>query len=155
MLLVQLIISKDSDIGRYYVGYDAGVSNDNTTSYKTQLNARLNYDATIAKDHNIGAMFVYSEEYWHTRSTGASRNDRLHPSTSEINSALTNVQSTSGSSASEGLRSYIGRLNYNAYSKYLLEFSFRLDGSSKFVKGHQLDFSRQLLSDGDLQRRTF
>ena len=131
---------KDSDIGRYYVGYDAGVSNDNTTSYKTQLNARLNYDATIAKDHNIGAMFVYSEEYWHTRSTGASRNDRLHPSTSEINSALTNVQSTSGSSASEGLRSYIGRLNYNAYSKYLLEFSFRLDGSSKFVKGHQFGF---------------
>lgn len=131
---------KDSDIGRYYVGYEAGVSNDNTTSYKTQLNARLNYDATIAKDHNIGAMFVYSEEYWHTRSTGASRNDRLHPSTSEINSALTNVQSTSGSSASEGLRSYIGRLNYNAYSKYLLEFSFRLDGSSKFVKGHQFGF---------------
>lgn len=131
---------KDSDIGRYYVGYDAGVSNDNTTSYKTQLNARLNYDATIAKDHNIGAMFVYSEEYWHTRSTGAFRNDRLHPSTSEINSALTNVQSTSGSSASEGLRSYIGRLNYNAYSKYLLEFSFRLDGSSKFVKGHQFGF---------------
>lgn len=131
---------KDSDIGRYYVGYDAGVSNDNTTSYKTQLNARLNYDATIAKDHNIGAMFVYSEEYWHTRSTGASRNDRLHPSTSEINSALTNVQSTSGSSASEGLRSYIGHLNYNAYSKYLLEFSFRLDGSSKFVKGHQFGF---------------
>ena len=131
---------KDSDIGRYYVGYDVGVSNDNTTSYKTQLNARLNYDATIAKDHNIGAMFVYSEEYWHTRSTGASRNDRLHPSTSEINSALTNVQSTSGSSASEGLRSYIGRLNYNAYSKYLLEFSFRLDGSSKFVKGHQFGF---------------
>lgn len=131
---------KDSDIGRYYVGNDAGVSNDNTTSYKTQLNARLNYETTIAKDHNIGAMFVYSEEYWHTRSTGASRNDRLHPSTSEINSALTNVQGTSGSSASEGLRSYIGRLNYNAYSKYLLEFSFRLDGSSKFVKGHQFGF---------------
>lgn len=131
---------KDSDIGRYYVGNDAGVSNDNTTSYKTQLNARLNYETIIAKDHNIGAMFVYSEEYWHTRSTGASRNDRLHPSTSEINSALTNVQGTSGSSASEGLRSYIGRLNYNAYSKYLLEFSFRLDGSSKFVKGHQFGF---------------
>lgn len=128
------------DIGRYYVANNVGVSDNNTTNYKTQLNGRLQYETTIAKNHNIGAMFVYSEEYWHTRSTGASRNDRIHPSTSEINAALTNVQSNSGSSASEGLRSYIGRMNYSAYDKYLLEFSFRVDGSSKFVKGHQYGF---------------
>lgn len=128
------------DIGRYYVADNVGVSDNNTTNYKTQLNGRLQYETTIAQDHNIGAMFVYSEEYWHTRSTGASRNDRIHPSTSEINSALTNVQSNSGSSASEGLRSYIGRMNYSAYDKYLLEFSFRVDGSSKFIKGHQYGF---------------
>ena len=128
------------DIGRYYVANNVGVSDNNTTNYKTQLNGRLQYETTIARDHNIGAMFVYSEEYWHTRSTGASRNDRIHPSTSEINSALTNVQSNSGSSASEGLRSYIGRMNYSAYDKYLLEFSFRVDGSSKFIKGHQYGF---------------
>ena len=128
------------DIGRYYVADNVGVSDNNTTNYKTQLNGRLQYETTIAQNHNIGAMFVYSEEYWHTRSTGASRNDRIHPSTSEINAALTNVQSNSGSSASEGLRSYIGRLNYSAYHKYLLEFSFRVDGSSKFIKGHQYGF---------------
>lgn len=131
---------KDTNIGRYYVGNDAGVSNDNTTDYKTQLNARMNYARTIAKHHDISALFVYSEEYWHTRSTGASRNDRIHPSTGEINSALTNVQGTSGSSASEGLRSYIGRINYNAYERYLLEFNFRVDGSSKFAKGNQYGF---------------
>lgn len=129
-----------SDIGRYYVGDDAGVSDNSTTSYKTQLNARLNYEREFAKYHHISAMFVYSEEYWHTRSNGASRNDRLHPSMSEINSALTNVQSNSGSSESEGLRSYIGRINYNAYEKYLLEFNFRVDGSSKFAKGSQYGF---------------
>ena len=128
------------DIGRYYVADNVGVSDNNTTNYKTQLNGRLQYETTIAQNHNIGAMFVYSEEYWHTRSTGASRNDRIHPSTSEINAALTNVQSNSGSSASEGLRSYIGRMNYSAYDKYLLEFSFRVDGSSKFIKGHQYGF---------------
>ena len=38
------------------------------------------------------------------------------------------------------LRSYIGRMNYSAYDKYLLEFSFRVDGSSKFIKGHQYGF---------------
>ena len=130
----------NSDLGRNYVADNASVSDNNTTSYKTQLNGRLNYDTRIAENHNIRALFVYSEEYWHTRSTGASRNDRLHPSITEINGALTNVISNSGSSASEGLRSYIGRLNYDAYDKYLFEFNFRVDGSSKFAEGSQFGF---------------
>ncbi len=130
----------NSDLGRNYVAGNVSVSDNNTTAYKTQLNGRLNYQRRIAQNHNINALFVYSEEYWHTRSTGASRNDRLHPSITEINGALTNVISNSGSSSSEGLRSYIGRLNYDAYDKYLFEFNFRVDGSSKFAKGSQYGF---------------
>jgi TonB-linked SusC/RagA family outer membrane protein len=130
----------NSDLGRYFVADNAPVSDNNTTSYKTQLNGRLNYQTTIAEYHDISALFVYSEEYWHTRSTGASRNDRLHPTITEINGALTNVISNSGSSSSEGLRSYIGRLNYSAYDKYLFEFNFRVDGSSKFAQGSQYGF---------------
>jgi TonB-linked SusC/RagA family outer membrane protein len=128
------------DIGRSYVGDNAGVSNSQTTMYKTQLNGRLNYDITIADAHNVGAMVAYNEEYWNSRSLGASRNDRLHPSLSEINSALTNVLSNSGDSYTEGLLSYIGRLNYTGYDKYLFEFNFRVDGSSRFYKGHQYGF---------------
>jgi|AGTN01.1.fsa_nt_gi TonB-linked outer membrane protein, SusC/RagA family/TonB-dependent outer membrane receptor, SusC/RagA subfamily, signature region len=130
----------NSDLGRSYVADNASVSDNNTTSYKTQLNGRLNYHTRIAEYHDISALFVYSEEYWHTRSTGASRNDRLHPTITDINGALTNVISNSGSSASEGLRSYIGRLNYSAYDKYLFEFNFRIDGSSKFAQGSQYGF---------------
>lgn len=130
----------NSDLGRSYVADNVSVSDNNTTSYKTQLNGRLNYRTRIAENHNLNALFVYSEEYWHTRSTGASRNDRLHPTITELNGALTNVISNSGSSASEGLRSYIGRLNYDAYDKYLFEFNFRVDGSSKFAKGSQYGF---------------
>lgn len=129
-----------ANLGRSYVADNTNVSDNNTTSYKTQLNGRLNYHTKIAREHDISAMFVYSEEYWHTRSTGASRNDRLHPTITEINGALTNVISNSGSSASEGLLSYIGRLNYVGYDKYLFEFNFRVDGSSKFAKGSQYGF---------------
>lgn len=128
------------DIGRYYVGDDAGISNNNTTSFKTQFDARLQYEKTFFDNHSITAMVAYSEEYWHTRSLAASRNDRLHESTSEINAALTNVMGTSGSSSAEGLRSYLGRISYNGWEKYLLEFSFRVDGSSKFAKGHRYGF---------------
>lgn len=145
----------DSDLGRTYVADNVSVSDNNTTSYKTQLNGRLNYQTRIAENHDINTLFVYSEEYWHTRSTGASRNDRLHPTITEINGALTNVISNSGSSSSEGLRSYIGRLNYSAFDKYLFEFNFRIDGSSKFAKGSQYGFFPSVAGGWRFTEETF
>lgn len=125
---------------RTYVGENAGVGNYTNTGYKTLLTGRLNYDKTIAGNHQFNLMFVYSEEYWHDRYQMSSRNDRLHPSLHEIDAALTGIQSTGGNSSSEGLRSYIGRLNYSAFDKYLFEFNFRYDGSSKFLSGNQFGF---------------
>lgn len=122
---------------RVYVGANAGISNATNTGYKTQLNGSLNYHTTLAKHHELNALFVYSEEYWYDRYEAASRNDRLYPSLHEIDAALTTIQSTAGNSNTEGLRSYIGRLNYTAYDKYLVEVNTRYDGSSKFLPGHQ------------------
>jgi len=125
---------------RVYVGTNAGVSNSTNTGYKTQLNGSLNYHKTIAKRHEISAMFVYSEEYWYDRYQYSQRNDRLYPSLHEIDAALTTIQSTGGNSSTEGLKSFIGRLNYSAYDKYLFEANFRYDGSSRFLPGHQYGF---------------
>ena len=126
---------------RTYVGTNAGVGNYTNTGYKTQLNGRLNYNTTIAKNHDIGALFVYGEEYWYARSQTSSRTDRLHPSLHEVDAALAGTtQGAGGNSNAEGLRSYIGRLNYAAYDKYLLEVNFRYDGSSKFLPGRQYGF---------------
>jgi len=125
---------------RVYVGPNAAVSNTNLNGYKTLMNARLNYHTTFGSNHDLSALVVYSEEYWNDRSLGASRNDRLSPSISEIDGALPNVYSNSGSSSAEGLRSYIGRVNYTAYGKYLLEGDMRVDGSSKFVPGQRYGY---------------
>jgi len=125
---------------RVYVGTNAGVSNTTLTGYKTMMNARLNYHTLIAANHDISALFVYSEEYWYDRSQSGSRNDRLFPGLSEIDAALTGIQSAGGNSGTEGLRSYIGRVNYTAFNKYLLEGNFRVDGSSKFLPGHRFGF---------------
>lgn len=125
---------------RVYVGPNAGVGNSTNTGYKTLFTGRLNYHINIASNHDISALAVYSEEYWYDRSQGSSRNDRLHPSLSEIDAALTDIQSTSGNSSTEGLRSYIGRVNYTAFDKYLLELNGRYDGSSKFLDGHRYGF---------------
>lgn len=125
---------------RIYVGQNAGISNSTSTGYKTLLNGRLNYATKIGKNHDIAAVFVYGEEFWYARSQGSGRNDRLHPSLREISAALTDIQSTSGTSSTEGLRSYIGRFNYTAYNKYLFEVNFRVDGSSKFLDSSRYGF---------------
>ncbi|MEO5684638.1 MAG: TonB-dependent receptor [Chitinophagaceae bacterium] len=125
---------------RVYVGPNAAVSNTNLNGYKTLMNARLNYHTNFGKNHDLSALFVYSEEYWNDRFLSASRNDRYSSALSEINGALSNIISNSGGSSAEGLQSYIGRVNYTAYGKYLLEGNFRVDGSSKFVPGQRFGF---------------
>ncbi len=125
---------------RVYVGPNAAVSNTNLNGFKTLMDARLNYHTTIGKNHDISALFVYSEEYWNDRSLSASRNDRLAPGLSEIDGALPNVISNGGNSSAEGLQSYIGRVNYTAFGKYLLEGDMRVDGSSKFVPGQRFGY---------------
>jgi TonB-linked SusC/RagA family outer membrane protein len=122
------------------VADNAAVENTTNTGYKTLLNGQLNYHKLIAGHHDLSLMFAYSEEYWYARSQFASRNDRLHPSLHEIDAALTTTQSNGGNSYAEGLRSYISRINYVAYDKYLLEVNFRSDGSSKFAEGHRWGF---------------
>ena len=108
-----------------YVGENAGVGNYTNTGYKTLMNSSLNYKRTIAKNHELSAMVVYSEEFWYDRYQGATRNDRLYPTLHEIDAALTTTQTTGGNSSTEGLRSYIGRVNYTAFDKYLFEFNAR------------------------------
>jgi TonB-linked SusC/RagA family outer membrane protein len=122
------------------VASNAGISNFTYSGYKTQLNGRLEYQTKLAENHSLGALVVYSEEYWYDRYQMSGRNDRIHPTLSEIDAALSDTQSTGGNSGTEGLRSYIGRLNYSAFDKYLFEASFRYDGSSKFLSGSQFGF---------------
>jgi TonB-linked SusC/RagA family outer membrane protein len=125
---------------RVYVGPNAPIQNGTNTGYKTLMNARLTYHTVIARDHDITLLGVYSEEYWKDRTQFSSRNDRLYPTLTELDASLADIVSTTGNSNTEGLRSYIGRLNYNAYGKYLLEANFRVDGSSKFLDGHRFGF---------------
>ncbi len=125
---------------RVYVGANAGISNNTNNGYKTLLNGRLNYNVNFGKNHEISALAVYSEEYWYDRFQGSSRNDRLYPGLREIDAALTDIQTTGGNSSAEGLKSYIGRVNYAAFGKYLLEGNFRVDGSSRFVPAQRYGF---------------
>lgn len=125
---------------RIYVGSDAGVDNFVNTGHKTLFTGRLNYEANIGDDHTFQVLGVYTEEYWYGRVLRAGRTKRIHPSLSEIDGALPENPTATGSSYAEGLRSVIGRVNYSAFDKYLLEVNFRYDGSSKFLPGSRYGF---------------
>jgi len=124
---------------RVYVATNAGVTQTTNTGFKTQLNGRLNYTTKIGTHHELSGLFVYSEEYWNDRTQSATRLDRLYSALHELDAAI-GTQSVSGNSSTEGLRSYIGRINYSAFGKYLLEITARYDGSSKFLPGHRYGF---------------
>ncbi len=125
---------------RIYVGTNEPIYNVDREGIKTQFTTRLNYDVTVAKDHSIAAMAAYSEEYWKDRSLSASRASRLTPNMTEIDGALNEVQTTGGNSETEGLRSYIGRLNYSYKGKYLIGGTFRADASSRFLYGDRYGY---------------
>lgn len=124
----------------WYVQPSTGVTDRNVNGYKTLWNFRLNYEHTFAEVHDLQILAIYSEEYWFSRSNTTGRLNRIHPSLSEVDAALTTTQTTAGTSSREGLRSVIGRVNYSALGRYLLEFNFRVDGSSKFLPGHRYGF---------------
>lgn len=126
---------------RVYVGDNERIYNTDRNNYKTMLSAKITYDKVIAKNHEFNLMAAYNEEYWKNRLLSASRENRYHPLLHEIDAALANeTQQTGGNSTSEGMRSYIGRLNYAAFNKYLFEANFRIDGSSRFLAGDQYGF---------------
>ena len=129
-------------VSRTYIAKDAGVENYTNTGYKTQFTGRLSYDFTIAKDHKFTLLGVYSREYWYNRNQNTVSKDKIYDDLTEIDGTIKNPDkiSVAGNSDREGLVSYIGRLNYNAFGRYLLEVTMRADGSSKFNDGHRFGY---------------
>ena len=130
---------KEQDIDYWYIPANEGVYNNTSESYKTQWNVRVVYEKKLKK-HQFSGTLLYNEEYWNKRFQNSYRRDSIHPSLGELDATLSGQQLTSGYSSEEGLRSVVGRFNYNALKRYLLSVNFRADGSSKFAKGHKWGF---------------
>lgn len=130
-----------NSFNKILVADNEGISNINRENYKTQLNLRLSYDTKFGEDHDFSVLGVYSEEYWNNRILSGTRRQRIHPDLTDIDAgAQDEFQTVGGSTSTEGLRSYIGRMNYVAFGKYLFEGSFRVDGSSRFLPENRYGF---------------
>jgi TonB-linked SusC/RagA family outer membrane protein len=110
-----------------------------SSSYTSLWQAQLNYDRLFAETHHVNALLLYEESYNQGYDFNASRYFDIPIPYLFAGNTTDQVGNGSGLSenASKGL---VGRLNYEYGGKYLFEFAFRYDGSSKFPKGKQWGF---------------
>lgn len=135
--------------------YDAAINTYNSIANQTPATIRqefyekpstlsqlsLNYDHAFNGGHNISALLLYEESENSGNNFYAQREltlpvDQLLAGNSLNQQAYTDP-TVLYQNANKGL---VGRLNYNYNAKYLAEFSFREDGSSKFASSRQWGF---------------
>ena len=90
----------------------------------------LTYQKTINEKHNFDALIGYSAQNYYSEGSNIVGDQFPDDNIGWINVATSRIGTASSSESS--LLSYIGRLNYNYDSKYLISLAFRNDGSSKF-----------------------
>lgn len=107
--------------------------------YKTLMQLSLNYKATFGEDHNVGGLFLYEEEYSSWDSYYAQREILV---ASEYLSAGEDLRQLAGmyGIGERSSRAFVGKFNYDYRGKYMAEFSFREDASSKFPKDSRWGF---------------
>lgn len=106
-----------------------------------QFNAMVTYNNTFGK-HDINALFVYEQAEGTNDWLDGQRNyfissaiDQLFAGSSDPKNSTLN-----GSGSEDGRISYVGRLGYGYDNKYLLEASFRYDGSVNFAPKNRWGF---------------
>ncbi|HAI38669.1 MAG TPA: hypothetical protein DCM40_11380, partial [Maribacter sp.] len=109
-------------------------SNDGNITYKN-YKGTLNY-ANQFGDHNISGLLAIEAEKNDVNEYSIKRNGFVDYGVYDINLGATDqLVTTSGGGTSWGFFGYIGRINYDYKSKYLLEVQGRRDGSSRFAEG--------------------
>lgn len=105
----------------------------------TQLS--LNYNHSFKGGHNVTALLLYEESERKADNINAQRELSLPVDQLIAGNSLNQVGSTDGGVLYDLVnKSEVGRINYDYNSKYLVEFSFRRDGSSYFSPVKQYGF---------------
>lgn len=104
----------------------------NNVSTNTQSNFFVNYDRSFGR-HEISAMgsVERAESSWSERRVAYEDTDADYLGTNKTAGSLSDNSLAARGEA--GMLSYLGRLSYNYSSKYMLQFLFRSDASTKFA----------------------
>ncbi|MBW8686418.1 SusC/RagA family TonB-linked outer membrane protein [Chitinophaga rhizophila] len=102
------------------------------TSRMSNLSLLLNYSLQV-QHHHVKLLGGYQQETFRYESFAASKQNFVSDDVPVFNLGSDNPNS-SGDGYQYALRSWFGRMNYDFKEKYLLEFNFRYDGSSRYAK---------------------
>lgn len=135
----------------YDVNENGDITNTKVVGEKTKLdekfdqgdgytyNVSLNYNRTFGK-HDVGFLFLYEEGSSKGNEFSAFRTNFVSNSVPQL-SAGGDADKTNAGKANEWARNgLVGRINYAYDSRYMVEASFRYDGSITFPKGHRYGF---------------
>ena len=119
----------------YEDGDENSASLNKNRSFSWTWDNIINYNTTIAKDHNISLMALLSMESGNTeKSTWAATGVMENTDWYNMNSGDFNADESSNSYSESSMMSYALRANYNWKNRYLLTGTVRWDGSSKLTK---------------------
>ncbi len=108
-----------------------------------QLDLQLNYDHTFNKHHHVQGVFAYEKTESNGSSVYAGR-ETFPVYLTDQWWAASDARSDSYAGGSSdwvtGRASYIGQFNYDYSNKYLVNFSFREDGSMNFAPSKRWGF---------------
>lgn len=108
------------------------------TAYKT-FQAIVDYNIDIER-HHIGALIGYTWEDEGQRTISGNRNNFPSDNVPYLSAGGVDGQTNSGGGYDWAVQSIIGRLNYNFDERYLIEGTFRYDGSSRFPTDSKYGF---------------
>jgi TonB-linked SusC/RagA family outer membrane protein len=108
-------------------------------SYKYDLQITGNYEKMIQK-HYLKLLAGFSLESYRSDNINGNRRNFITDSLYELNAGDAATSINSGTANQWAFASFFGRLNYVFDDRYLVEFSFRNDGSSRFAPGKQWGF---------------
>ncbi len=120
-----------------------------------QVDGVLNYDKKIGTKHNINTVLgtSYIEQYAY-RMSGSGRGAPTDYITT-LNAAADSTERISTTEATDKMMSLFGRISYDYNRKYMVSFSLRGDGSSKFAEDNQYGIFPGISAGWNIHKENF
>lgn len=107
----------------------------------TYLNTQVNYERLFGV-HKVGGLIGYEQRQRFGNYVQAGRSDYISTTLPEVvlGSPDPMKWTTDGNASNEASQSIFSRINYEYANKYLVQATFRYDGSTSFPKGNRFGF---------------
>lgn len=103
------------------------------------LNAKIKYDRSFG-DHSINAFLAYEQNETTYDTLWTQANNFASSQIDQLFAGDASSVQNYGAGAEFSRQNYFGRLSYSFRDKYLFQFHFRRDGSSRFPEGRRFGF---------------